>query len=90
MHECFTRKTVIFGQSKRKSGGNKAKFIREILKEAAKQGKIQREIVKVYQVQLIEIESQRIEKQRAEKVRETVANLSQDDVLSPNAFWKLK
>ena len=42
--------------------------MREILKELGKRGKIQREIVKLYQSKLTELEAKRDEKIRAEKL----------------------
>ena len=90
MHQCFTRRTVVTGKSKPEKQAIKAKKIREILKETAKRGKVQREIVKLYQEKLQQLEAEKNDKYRAKKLNETVSTLTTDDVLSPNAFWKMK
>ena len=90
MHQCFARKTVTIGRSKPSKSRPKAKMIRAILKGVAEKGKIQREIVKLYHEKLIHLEANRNARLRAEKLNETVANLTSDDILSPNAFWKLR
>ena len=54
MHQCFIRKTVRIGYEQSQRYCPKARKIRVVLKEAAKRGKIQREIVKGYQEKLME------------------------------------
>lgn len=90
MHKCFVKRTVTVGKTKALRVEIKARKMREILKEVGKRGKIQRKIVKLYLSRLIELEAERNDKMRAEKLNETVANLTTDDVLSTNAFWKLR
>lgn len=91
MHLCFKRRTVRVGDKKKNETiGPKAMQMRAILNKLGKTGKIQREIVKSYQRRLIEKQAKRIERRRAEKIRETVEQLTIEDKLSPNAFWKMR
>ena len=90
MYQCFLKRTVKIGQNRQQKFSCKAKRLRDILKEAAKRGKIQREIIKQYQEKLLEMEARKDEVNRAKKLNETVNRLTTDDILSPNAFWKLR
>ena len=93
MHECFEKRTINIG------GGNKntkekmsttGVKLRSILKEIGKKGKIQREITKIYQQRLITNEAKISNKVRASKISKTVETLTDEDKLSPNAFWKMR
>ena len=90
MHQCFIKKTIKVGQHKINKIGAKARKLRDILKDASKQGKIQREIVKGYLKKLLELEAKRDENNQMKKLNETVQKLTTDDILSKNAFWKLR
>ncbi len=90
MHKCFTKRTVKTGEPKTEIRDNRAIKMRAILRKISKRGKIQREIVREYVAKLIQIETDKRSKQRVQRVRETVSQLTEDDILSSNAFWKLR
>jgi hypothetical protein len=89
MHKCFIKRTVRHGNRPVSMSG-KSKRIRTILKEVSKRGKVQREVVKRYITKLIQMQAERDLKRKVEKVKETVSKITEDDVLSTNAFWKLR
>ena len=91
MHQCFERKTIKLGGSQHlPRPSSKGAKIRSILREFSKQGRVQRNIIRGYQLRLIEVEASRNDKKRCENLKKTVDSLSIDDKLSPNAFWKMK
>ena len=90
MHQCFERKTIKLGGSQHSKPSSKGAKIRSILRKFSKQGKVQRGLILEYQLRLIEMEATRNDKKRCENLKKTVASLSIDDKLSPNAFWKMK
>ena len=89
MHQCFKKKTVKQGRKEHEGGGIQAK-IREVLREIAKRGKVQREIVRGYKERLIGKEASIMERRRARKLERTVESLTSEDKLSHNAFWKMR
>ncbi len=90
MHKCFIKRTVKCDQPRPVTMGEKAKKIRSILKNISRRGKVQREVVKIYIARLVKIQAERDIRKKVEKVKETVSQLTEEDVLSPNAFWKLR
>ena len=66
------------------------KDARNILTAVAKQGKVQRNVVKEYLSRLIEIETQQAAKFRAERLKKTMSQLTLADKFSPTGYWKLK
>ena len=64
--------------------------IRKILSNMAKKGKIQRNIVSEYLTNLVNIEAKLISSINARKVSERTKELTENDSLSHNSFWKLK
>ena len=62
-----------------------------LLKRMKKEGKIQRKIAKYYHDFIQEQKGVMVHRLKAEKIKETLKNLTEDDVhFSRNAFWKLK
>ena len=90
LHLCFKRITVKVNRPFVDKSCSKAKRIRTILFQIAQRGKIQRLVVKTYTNRLIAIESIRIQRKKAKKIEETITSLTENDLLSNNAFWKLK
>ena len=90
MHRCFVKRTVRYAECRQETISSKGKKIRSVLRKIAKRGKIQREVVKDYIARLVKIEAEKDTRRKVEKVKETVSQLTEDDVLSPNAFWKLR
>ena len=72
------------------SAGKEENSIVKILRKFMKQGKLQRKVASVY-VNMIKENNLNIAGQRRiEKVKNVLQELSHNDKLSPNAFWKLK
>ena len=90
MHECFTKITIRAGENDRTKTSRNGLEMRKIIREVSKRGKIQRQIMRSYSKHLLSIEAKKNDKKRAENLRKTVNTLSNEDKLSPNAFWKLK
>ena len=90
MHVCFTKRTAKDNHNDNKPHGEKALKIRKILREIGKRGKVQREITKVYRERMIANEAKKIEQKRVDNIKKTVASLTTEDKLSPNAFWKMR
>ena len=61
-----------------------------MLLEISKKGKVQRNVMKIYQQKLVCIESCRSAKARAERLRETTKTLTVKDKFSPSGYWKVK
>ena len=89
LQQCFTKKTI-------REGANalprfKAnKKVREILSTVAREGRIQRKVVKLYLTKLIEKETQKMAAIRALRMKSTTAQLTEKDKFSPNGYWKVK
>ena len=90
MHQCFDRKTIRIGNESREIISHKGMKARNVIRDLARRGKIQRELMKEYRMRLIENEAKVNDRRRAQKLKETVDSLSLDEKLSPNAFWKMK
>ena len=90
MHQCFTKRSISVGVKDSGSVDKEALLIREILKNVARRGKLQRKIVHEYKEKLINNEAMKIERRRAENIKKTVQQLTGNDKLSPNAFWKMR
>ena len=59
------------------------------MNEAAQRGKVQRDLIKKYKEKLLEHDARKQEQIRLSRLSKTVATLTTDDILSPNAFWKM-
>ena len=69
---------------------SKIKKVRRILHKVSKQGKVQREVAKIYHQKMIEIECRLIAESRASRLKKTTSQLTVDEKFSPMAYWKLK
>ena len=87
---CFSRYTFSANAAKNNVPSRKYKQIRTILLNTSKKGKVQREIVKLYQMKLMEVETEQMAKARAERLRKTTANLTEKEKFSPVGYWKMK
>ena len=89
LQQCFTKKTI-------REGSNAVprfkanKKVREILSTVAREGRIQRQVVKLYLTKLIEKETQKMAAIRALRMKSTTAQLTEKDKFSPNGYWKVK
>ena len=89
LHQCFDKRTIYLYKENAMQDKNCRKA-RNILKEIAQKGKVQREVVKGYLSRLVELESLQIAKSRAERLKTTVSQLTIADKFSPTGYWKLK
>ena len=62
----------------------------KVIRQFKKLGKVQRKVANIYIKIIKENNLNRAGEIRSEKVRKSLEQLSRDDRLSPNAFWKLK
>ena len=86
--KCFELKTI--KERKGPFTSKSLKSVREIIREISKKGKVQREVAKVYQGKLVEIESKQMAKTRAETLKTTISQLTFNEKFSPAGYWKLK
>ena len=56
----------------------------------AKKGKVQRKIVKKYMERVIELETRQEAVVQTFRLKQTMANLTEEEKFSPNGYWKLK
>jgi exonuclease III len=89
LSRCFTKKTIKMGAANN-SGPVRNRSVRNILADVAKRGKIQRKIVKGYLERVIEIEVRQETLIKAAKLKQTMANLTEQEKFSPNGYWKMK
>jgi exonuclease III len=89
LSRCFSKKTVKMGATNN-SRPAKNRSVRNILADIAKRGKIQRKIVKSYLERVIEIEVRQETLIKAAKLKQTMANLTEQEKFSPNGYWKMK
>lgn len=89
LSKCFRRRTYNLDKV-RTVRDSKTKEVRNVLFEISKKGKVQRNVIKIYQQKLISIESCRSAKARAERLKETTKSLTFKDKFSPSGYWKVK
>ena len=87
---CFSRRTFNRGGGKMNVYRSKHRHIRTILSDVSKRGKIQREVTKLYQRKLVEVESILMAEARAERLKKTTAQLTHREKFSPVGYWKMK
>ena len=86
--KSFRKRTFKEGSSS--VSGRKHTNIRRMLSKLSRKGRIQREVAKVYQVKMVEIENRMISEARAKRLKRTVSQLTIGDKFSPMAYWKMK
>ena len=89
LSQCFSKKTVKIGNRRQKALKTN-KPVRDILASVAKKGKIQRKIVKKYMERVIELETRQEAVRKTNQLKQTMANLTEEERFSPNGYWKLK
>ena len=91
MHECFRSVKISSSGSSNDSGVNKStqKIIKKLMK-IYEQGKIQRKVVKMYISVLKTRNEKEVSKMQADILAKRLNQLSLDDKLSLDGFWKLK
>ena len=89
LSKCFRRRTYDSDKVRTVKDGN-MKEVRNVLFGISKKGKVQRNVIKIYQQKLISIESCRSAKARAERLKETTMSLTFKDKFSPSGYWKVK
>ena len=82
--EIFPKKIKPYGMDK------KYQEVVKSLMRIYRQGKTQRRVVKMYLDTLSKVNSEEVSKQRATKLAERIEQLSLNDKLSLDGFWKLK
>ena len=87
LRQCFDKKTVC---TQAPSQPKNHKSVRRVLSETAKEGKIQRQVVKVYMKRLIGKELKIQAKKRAKRLTDTTEQLTVKERMSPQGFWKVK
>ena len=87
--KCFRRQTSKRGDTRHKRVSRCSK-IRDIISLISKKGKIQRNIAKLYQQKLVEVENIKISQARAERLKKTTASLTAKERFSPSGYWKIK
>ena len=91
LHKCFLKKTVTEGTDTRSFiSSKKCRNMRGVLSKIAKQGKIQRRVVKRYLGKIIEVESKQAAALRATTLKQTMADLSYKEKFSPIGYWRMK
>ena len=87
LRKCFEKKTV--GNKPRQSTRTSSDA-RNVLKQLAKKGKVQRSVAQSYMVHLIEFETRKRAQMCAERLKRTMSQLSHKEKFSPSGYWKLK
>ena len=87
---CFRRFTFKAKEQKPGCGSGKSRKVRNVIMEMSKKGKIQRSVAKMYQLKLVEKETQQSAEARAERLKAISASLTVGERFSPNGYWKLK
>ena len=87
LRRCFKKKTI--GKTTMHTARNN-NDVRNVLKQLAKKGRVQRKVAQSYMTHLVQIETKQRAQLCAERLKRTMKQLSVEDKFSPSGYWKLK